>query len=50
MGLISFFKDAGEKLFGKNVQEAHAQPAKADPAAMAEANREAGGAIENYIG
>ncbi|MGZ8254329.1 MAG: peptidoglycan-binding protein LysM [Burkholderiaceae bacterium] len=50
MGLISFFKDAGEKLFGKKVQEAQAEPAKVDPAVLAEANREAGGAIENYVG
>ena len=49
MGLISFFKDAGEKLFGKKVQEVQAAPAKADPAVLADANREAGGAIENYI-
>jgi nucleoid-associated protein YgaU len=49
MSLISFFKDAGEKLFGKQVQEVQAAPAKADPAVLAEANREAGGAIEKYI-
>lgn len=45
MGLISFIKEAGEKLFGRKVQEA-----QADPARIAEANREAGGAIENYVG
>ncbi|MDH4114091.1 MAG: peptidoglycan-binding protein LysM [Burkholderiaceae bacterium] len=49
MGLISFFKDAGEKLFGKKVQDVQAAPAKADPAVLAEANREAGTAIENHI-
>jgi nucleoid-associated protein YgaU len=49
MSLISFFKEAGEKLFGKKVQEAQAAPAKVDAAALAEANREAAGAIENYI-
>ncbi|HQR55106.1 MAG TPA: peptidoglycan-binding protein LysM [Burkholderiaceae bacterium] len=49
MSLISFFKDAGEKLFGKKVQEVQAAPAKADPAVLAEANREAATAIENYI-
>jgi nucleoid-associated protein YgaU len=49
MGLISFFKEAGEKLFGKKVQEVQAAPAKADPAVLAEANREAATAIENYI-
>jgi nucleoid-associated protein YgaU len=46
MGLISFFKDAGEKLFGKKVQDA---PAATDPAVVAEANREAGTAIENHV-
>ena len=46
MSLISFFKDAGEKLFGKKAQAA---PAQTDPAAIAEANREAATAIENYI-
>ena len=49
MGLISFFKDAGEKLFGKSVQDVQAAPAKADTSAVEQANREAGGAIENYI-
>jgi nucleoid-associated protein YgaU len=46
MSLISFFKDAGEKLFGKKAQAATAQT---DPAAIAEANREAATAIEKYI-
>jgi len=49
MGLISFFKEAGEKLFGKKVQEVQTAPAKADPAALAEANREAATAIENHV-
>lgn len=49
MGLISFMKEAGEKLFGRTVQEAQAAPT-ADPAKVAEANRAAGGAIEEYIG
>jgi nucleoid-associated protein YgaU len=49
MGLISFIKDAGEKLFGRKVQDVQATPAKADPAAIAEANREAAGAIEQHI-
>lgn len=49
MSLISFFKEAGEKLFGKKVQEAQAAPAQVDPAALAEANREAATAIENHI-
>ena len=49
MSLISFFKEAGEKLFGKTVQEAQAAPAQVDPAVLAAANREAATAIENYI-
>jgi nucleoid-associated protein YgaU len=46
MSIISFMKEAGEKLFGKKAQAA---PAQADPAAIAEANREAATAIENHI-
>jgi len=46
MSLISFFKEAGEKLFGKQAQAA---PAAADPAVVAEANRAAATAIENYV-
>ncbi len=44
MGLISFIKEAGEKLFGR--------PAKAaeDPAQAAAADRAAATAIENHIG
>jgi nucleoid-associated protein YgaU len=50
MSIISFLKDAGEKLFGKKVQAAQASPtAAADTAAIAEANREAATAIERYI-
>lgn len=49
MNLISFFKEAGEKLFGKKVQEAQAAPAKVDAATLAEANRDAATAIENHI-
>jgi nucleoid-associated protein YgaU len=41
MGLISFFKDAGEKLFGKKVQEVQAAPATTSADSKAEANREA---------
>jgi nucleoid-associated protein YgaU len=48
MGLISFFKEAGEKLFGKTVTQAYAAPAP-DPAAIDAANRAAAEAIENYI-
>jgi len=47
MSIISFFKDAGEKLFGK-AQAAPAQAA-ADSTAVATANREAASAIEKYI-
>ena len=46
MSLISFFKDAGEKLFGKSAQAA--QPS-VDPAVVAEANRAAATAIEDYV-
>jgi len=45
MSIISFFKDAGEKLFGA----AHAAPPQADPEAIAAANRAAATAIEGYI-
>lgn len=52
MGIISFFKEAGEKLFGGKEAKA-AQPAAADPAALqakaAEANKVAGDAILTYI-
>jgi nucleoid-associated protein YgaU len=44
MGLISFFRDAGQKLFGKEVKAA-----QADPAQAAEANRAAATAIENHL-
>ena len=47
MSLISFFKEAGEKLFGKNVKAAAAPTA--DPAAKANADREAATAIENHL-
>ena len=49
MGLISFIKDAGEKLFGRKAQDVQTTPAKSDPGATAEADREAAGAIEQYI-
>lgn len=48
MSMISFLRDAGEKLFGKKAQAAPAAAA-ADTAAIAEANREAATAIERYI-
>ncbi|MFM2052739.1 MAG: peptidoglycan-binding protein LysM [Pseudomonadota bacterium] len=56
MGLMSFIKEAGEKLFGKNDPEkAAAEVASApDPAAaqakLEAANAQAAGAIEHYIG
>lgn len=48
MGLLSFLKDAGEKLFGKEVKAAE-QAAAADPAKRADADRAAAAAIEGYI-
>jgi nucleoid-associated protein YgaU len=52
MGLISFFKDAGEKLFGKGeakaAQEAAAKEASAEN--LERLNRTAGDAIATYIG
>jgi nucleoid-associated protein YgaU len=56
MGIVSFFKEAGEKLFGHKDAEAAAQQAQAAPddaarqAAAAEANQKAAGAILTYIG
>jgi len=44
MGLISFIREAGEKLFGKDVKAAEADPSRA-----ADANRAAATAIENHI-
>ena len=49
MSIISFFKEAGEKLFGKKAQAAQSEVATADPAAIEAANREAATAIEKYI-
>ena len=48
MGLLSFIKDAGEKLFGKGTAHA-AETATADAAKSAAANDNAGQAIEQYI-
>jgi len=48
MGLISFIKDAGEKLFGGGKAEA-ATPAGPSPEEKAAADRKAGDAIENYV-
>lgn len=49
MSIISFFKDAGEKLFGKKAQAAQSEVAASDQAAIDAANREAAAAIEKYI-
>ncbi len=51
MGLLSFIKDAGEKLFGKGQAHAATEAAKADPTPekIAEASQSAGDAIVQYI-
>ena len=55
MSIISFFKEAGEKLFGHKDTEAAAQKAQAAPddatlqARLADANQTAATAIEGYI-
>ncbi len=53
MGIMSFFKDAGEKLFGHKDAAAAPATAAADPAALqaqsAAANQTASQAIANYI-
>ncbi|MFO1300888.1 MAG: peptidoglycan-binding protein LysM [Burkholderiaceae bacterium] len=51
MGLLSFVKDAGEKLFGRGEAQAAQKAAEADPSAdkVAAANAAAGKAIEDYI-
>ena len=47
MGLFSFIKDAGEKLFGgKKVEEAAAAN---DATSLSQLNAEAGAAIKQYI-
>lgn len=48
MGLFTFLKEAGQKLFGKDVKAAE-QAATVDPAKKAEADRAAATAIENYV-
>ena len=56
MSIISFFKEAGEKLFGHKDAEAAAQKAQAAPddatlqARLADANQTAAAAITTYIG
>ena len=47
MGLFSFIKEAGEKLFGG--KEAEAAQATGNPAALAELNAKAAAAIQTYI-
>ena len=55
MGIMSFIKEAGEKLFGHKEAEGAAAAAQAAPdnsaalAASAAANQKAGAAIETYI-
>ena len=55
MGLMSFVKEAGQKLFGHTDPAAAAQQAQAEPdnaallAKVADANQTAGSAIEAYI-
>ncbi len=46
MGILSFIKDAGEKLFGSAPAQAQAAPTAVDVAAL---NKTAGDAIANYI-
>jgi nucleoid-associated protein YgaU len=56
MGIISFFKEAGQKLFGHKDAETAAQQAQAAPdnaalqAKVVEANQQAANAIVAYIG
>jgi nucleoid-associated protein YgaU len=56
MGIMSFFKDAGEKLFGHKEVESIAQQAQAAPdnaalqASITSANSAAAQAIQTYIG
>jgi len=52
MGLMSFFKEAGEKLFGKGEAKAATEAAKATPTpeSIAAASAAAGKAIADYIG
>ena len=51
MGLMSFFKDAGEKLFGRGQAQAAQAAAASDPSPekIAAANAAAGQAIEEYV-
>ena len=51
MGLMSFFKEAGEKLFGKGEAKAATEAATANPTpeAIAAASAAAGKAITDYV-
>ncbi len=49
MSLISFVKEAGEKLFGRGTAQAAMAEAKSDPTKTAAANAAAGDAILDYI-
>lgn len=49
MGLMSFIKEAGEKLFGKGEAQAAQKAAEADPDKAAAANQAASDAIVDYI-
>lgn len=52
MGMFSFIKDAGEKLFGKGEAKAAEEVAKADPSPvnLEAANKAAADAIADYVG
>ena len=49
MGLFSFIKEAGEKLFGGKEVEAAAAQAGSNPAPLQDLNDKAARAIEAYI-
>ena len=49
MGLMSFIKEAGEKLFGKGEAQAAQKAAEADPNKAIAANQAASDAIVDYI-
>ena len=49
MGLMSFFKEAGEKLFGTGKAAAATPAAGASPEQVAALNQTAGKAIEDYV-
>ncbi|MDR0478556.1 MAG: peptidoglycan-binding protein LysM [Burkholderiaceae bacterium] len=49
MGLLSFIKEAGEKLFGGNAAQAAQSSAQAAASSAAELNAKAGAAIKTYI-